>query len=167
MPDGQDERGMDAPDPPAFATPTKCRHNSDAGHAASDAEGMVNGFQPDAEMQRDKEQGKKREYQGYLDYSVIGTWVKEDQGQLDDTDIDHEIRKRMERFMTDILLFKPAGHHEKPTDIHLWHEKPTDIHLWKQFSQPYFIPEQMNGYVLSGALWPNTVTEGPSSDMHW
>jgi hypothetical protein len=101
MPDGQDERGMDAPDPPAFATPLKCTCNSDAGHAASDAEGKVNGSQPDAEMQRDKELGKKRKYQGYLDYSVIGTWVKEDQGQLDDTDIDHEICKRMERFMTD------------------------------------------------------------------
>jgi hypothetical protein len=101
----------------------------DAGHAASDAEGKVNGSpQPDAEMQRDKEQGKKLKDQGYLDYRVIGTWVKEDQGQLDDTDIDHEIRKRMERFMTDNRLFKPPGHHEKPTDIH----------LWKQFCQPYF-----------------------------
>jgi hypothetical protein len=50
-----------------------------------------------------------------------------DQGQLDDTDIDHEIRKRMERFMTDSSLFKPPGHHEKPTYIH----------LWKQFCQPY------------------------------
>ncbi len=50
MPDGQDERGMDAPDPPALATPTKFSRNSDAGHAASDAEGTVNGSQPDAEM---------------------------------------------------------------------------------------------------------------------
>jgi hypothetical protein len=69
---------MDAPDPPAFATPTKCSCNLDACHAASDAEGTVNGSQPNAEMQRDKEPGKKRTYQGYLDYSVIGTWVKED-----------------------------------------------------------------------------------------
>jgi hypothetical protein len=120
MPDGQDEIGMDAPDPPAFATPTKCNRNSDAGHAASDAEGTVNGSQPDAEMQGDKEPGEKRKYQGYLDYRVIGTWVKEDQGQLDDTDIDYEIRKRMERFMTDSRSFKPPGHHEKPNDIHLW-----------------------------------------------
>ncbi len=120
MPDGHDERGMDAPDPPAFATPTKCSHNSDASHAASDAKGKANGSQPDAEMQRDEEQGKKRKYQGYLDYSAIGTWVKEDQGPLDDTDIEHNIRKRMERFMTDRRLFKPPGHHENPTNIHLW-----------------------------------------------
>jgi hypothetical protein len=113
MPDGQDETGMDAFDPATFATPTKCRHNSDASHAASDAAGTVNGSQPDAKMQCDKELGKKRKYQGCLYYRVIGTWVKEDQGQLDDTDIDHEIRKRMERFMTDSRLFKPPGHHEK------------------------------------------------------
>jgi hypothetical protein len=118
---------MDAPDPPAFATIAKCSRKSDAGHAASDAEGTVNGSQPNAEMQRDKEPGKKLKYQGYLDYRVIGIWVKEDQGQLDDADIDHEIRKRMERFMTDSRLFKPPGHHEITTDIH----------LWKQFCQPY------------------------------
>ena len=58
MPDGQDERGMDAPDPPAFATPTTCNLNSDASHAASDAEGTVNGSQPIAEMQRDTEEAK-------------------------------------------------------------------------------------------------------------
>ncbi len=69
MPDGQDERGMDAPDPPAFATPTKCSCNSDASHVASDAKGTVNGSQPDAKMQRDKEQGKKCKYQGYLGLS--------------------------------------------------------------------------------------------------
>jgi hypothetical protein len=63
MPDGQDERGMDAPDLPAFATPTKRSRSSDAGHAASDAKGTVNGSQPDAEMQRDKEPGKKCKYQ--------------------------------------------------------------------------------------------------------
>jgi hypothetical protein len=76
---------MGAPDPPAFATPTtrKFSRNSDAGHAASDAEGKVNGSQPDAEMQCHKEPGKKRKYQGYLDYSIIGTWVKVGQGQLD------------------------------------------------------------------------------------
>ncbi len=119
---------MDAPDQPAFSTPTKGSRNSDAGHAASDAEGKVNGSQPDAEMQRDKEPGKKSKYQGYRDSRVIGTWVKEDQGQLDDTDIDHESCKRMERFMTGSRLFKPPGHHEKPTNIH----------LWKQFCQPYF-----------------------------
>jgi hypothetical protein len=79
MPDGKDERGMDAPDPPALATPTKCSSNSDASQAASDAGGAVNGSQPDAEMQRDKKTGKKRKYQGHLDYRVIGTWVKEDQ----------------------------------------------------------------------------------------
>ncbi len=81
---------MDAPDLPAFATPTKCSGNSDACHAASDAEGMVTGSQPDAEMQRDKEPGKKRKYQGYLDYRVMGTWVKEDQGQLGVLDITAE-----------------------------------------------------------------------------
>ncbi len=53
MPDGQDERGMDAPDHPAFATPTKFSRNWDAGHATSDAEGTVNGSQPDAEMKRE------------------------------------------------------------------------------------------------------------------
>ena len=63
-----------------------------------------------------------------LDYRVIGTWVTGDQGQLDDTNIDHEIRKSMERFMNESCFFKTPGHHEKPTDIH----------LWKQFRQPYF-----------------------------
>jgi hypothetical protein len=128
MPDGQDERRMDAPDPPAFTSPLKHSRNSDAGHTASDAEGTVNGSQLDAEMQRVKEPGKKHKYQGYLDYRVIGTWVKGDQGQLDDTDIDHGIRKRMERFKTDSRLFKPPGHHGKPTNIH----------LWKQLREPYF-----------------------------
>ncbi len=65
-------------------------------------------------MQRYKESGKKRKYQGCLDYHGTG-----DQGQLEDTDIDHEIRKRMEIFMTDSSLFKTPCHHEKPTDIHL------------------------------------------------
>jgi hypothetical protein len=46
---------MGAPDPPAFATPTKFSRNSDAGHAALDAEGKVNGSQPNAEMQCHKE----------------------------------------------------------------------------------------------------------------
>jgi hypothetical protein len=59
---------------------------------------------------------------------MIWTWVKEVQGQLDDTDIDHEIHKHMKRFMTDSSFFKPPNHHEKPTNIH----------LWKQFRQPYF-----------------------------
>ena len=66
MPAVQDERAMHAPDPPAVSNPTKCSRNSDAGHAASDAEGTVNNSQPDVEIQRDTEPGKKRKYQGYL-----------------------------------------------------------------------------------------------------
>jgi hypothetical protein len=57
----------------------------------------------------------------------------------------------MERFMSDSRSFKPPGHHEKPTDIY----------VWKQFASLTLIPEQMNGYVLSGALWPNAVTVRP------
>ncbi len=73
-------------------------------------------------MQSDKEQGKKRKYQGYLDvdYRIIGTWVTGGQGQLEETQIDYEIRKHMERFMTDNRLFKTPGHHENWTDICLW-----------------------------------------------
>ncbi len=33
-----------------------------------DAEGMVDGYQPDAKMPRYTELGKKSKYQGYLDY---------------------------------------------------------------------------------------------------
>ena len=108
MPDVQDERAMDAPDPPAVSDPTKCSRNSDAGHAASDAEGMVNESRPDVEIQRDKEQGKKRKYQGYLYCRIIGTWVTGDQGQLDDTDNDHELCKSMERFMNESCFFRSS-----------------------------------------------------------
>jgi hypothetical protein len=51
-----------------------------------------------------------------------------DQGQLEDTEIDHQIHKHMKSFMTESSLSKTPGHNGKSTDIH----------LWKQFSLPYF-----------------------------
>ena len=72
MPDIQVERAMDATDPPAVPALTKCSRNSDAGHAASDAEETVNYYRPDVEIQRAKEPGKKRKYQGYLITVLLG-----------------------------------------------------------------------------------------------
>ncbi len=60
----------------------KCSCKSDVDHAASDAEVTMNVSQTDAEMQREKEPGKKSKYQGYLDYRLIGTLVTWDQGHL-------------------------------------------------------------------------------------
>ncbi len=59
MPDGQSERGMDAPDLPSVSSPMKCSHNFYAGHATSDAKGTVNGSHSNAEMLRDTEPGEK------------------------------------------------------------------------------------------------------------
>ncbi len=48
---------------------------------------------------------------------IVVTWVTGDQGQLEDTDIDHEICKNMARFMTDSSSYKSPGHHEKTSNI--------------------------------------------------
>ena len=120
MPRPESEEDDAAPPPPGYSTPTKADHNGGAGHAESDAERMQTESDADVEKQFDESTGKKRKYSAFHNYSEVGRWATVEDSELEPSEIMHEIKMLMKKFMQDSRLMQTPGHSEQKTDICLW-----------------------------------------------